>query len=380
MATRVPDMPWTPGPARRAAQDAGRGNGQSARGRGARPARQARAAAGHGRGARRRLQLAERRGGELARARGPGGRGAACDREEDHAAHHSRPGRARGRPRTGPDPGDHLRGGAPAAHARVGSVHPGPDPGARRDDAGHFSGTNSASTRSTRSRRSRSPSCCTTTSRPSPPARRSRSGSTHRAARKGTGRWPSGPSSRCCRRTTTSPTRFAIVSDIMESNGSSSMASVCAARRWRSWTRGFPSRRPAPGVAMGLIKEGDRVAVLTDILGLEDFTRGHGLQGGRHPRGCELDPDGHQDRGADTFVILGGGSAASQPGPHAHPRHHGSGSGRAAHRTCPATLPASSRSRSTRRRSARSSGPRARPSARSRTSRAPRSRSTTAAS
>lgn len=60
-----------------------------------------------------------------------------------------------------------------------------------------------------------------------------------------------------------------IVSEITESNGSSSMASVCGASL-AMMDAGVPLKAPVAGVAMGLIKEGDRFAVLTDILGDED--------------------------------------------------------------------------------------------------------------
>lgn len=60
-----------------------------------------------------------------------------------------------------------------------------------------------------------------------------------------------------------------IVSEITESNGSSSMASVCGASL-ALMDAGVPIKAPVAGVAMGLIKEGDRFAVLTDILGDED--------------------------------------------------------------------------------------------------------------
>jgi polyribonucleotide nucleotidyltransferase len=60
-----------------------------------------------------------------------------------------------------------------------------------------------------------------------------------------------------------------VVSDILESNGSSSMASVCGASM-ALMDAGVPIPRPVAGVAMGLIKEGDKVEVLTDIQGLED--------------------------------------------------------------------------------------------------------------
>ncbi len=60
-----------------------------------------------------------------------------------------------------------------------------------------------------------------------------------------------------------------VVSEITESNGSSSMASVCG-RSLALMDAGVPIKAPVAGVAMGLIKEGDRFAVLTDILGDED--------------------------------------------------------------------------------------------------------------
>jgi len=65
------------------------------------------------------------------------------------------------------------------------------------------------------------------------------------------------------------PYTVRVVSDILESNGSSSMASVCSGSL-SLMDAGVPMRAHVAGVAMGLIKEGDRVAVLTDILGSED--------------------------------------------------------------------------------------------------------------
>lgn len=65
------------------------------------------------------------------------------------------------------------------------------------------------------------------------------------------------------------PYTIRIVSDILESNGSSSMATVCGGSL-ALMDAGVPIRKPVAGVAMGLVKEGDQVAVLTDILGLED--------------------------------------------------------------------------------------------------------------
>ncbi len=66
------------------------------------------------------------------------------------------------------------------------------------------------------------------------------------------------------------PYTIRVVSDIMESNGSSSMATVCGTTM-SLMSAGVPMRKPVAGIAMGLIKEEDgRVAVLTDILGDED--------------------------------------------------------------------------------------------------------------
>lgn len=65
------------------------------------------------------------------------------------------------------------------------------------------------------------------------------------------------------------PYTIRIVSDILESNGSSSMATVCSSSL-ALMDAGVPIRAACAGVAMGLIKEEDRIAVLTDILGLED--------------------------------------------------------------------------------------------------------------
>ena len=60
-----------------------------------------------------------------------------------------------------------------------------------------------------------------------------------------------------------------VVSEITESNGSSSMATVCGSSL-SLMNAGVPIKAPVAGIAMGLIKEGDRYAVLTDILGDED--------------------------------------------------------------------------------------------------------------
>lgn len=66
------------------------------------------------------------------------------------------------------------------------------------------------------------------------------------------------------------PYTIRIVSEVLESNGSSSMGSVCGSTL-ALMDAGVPITAPVSGIAMGLIKEGDRVAVLSDIQGLEDF-------------------------------------------------------------------------------------------------------------
>jgi polyribonucleotide nucleotidyltransferase len=65
------------------------------------------------------------------------------------------------------------------------------------------------------------------------------------------------------------PYALRLVSEVLSSNGSSSMASVCGSTLALMDT-GVPIKAPVAGVAMGLIKEGDRYSILTDIMGMED--------------------------------------------------------------------------------------------------------------
>ena len=65
------------------------------------------------------------------------------------------------------------------------------------------------------------------------------------------------------------PYTIRLVSEVLESNGSSSMASVCGSTL-SLMDAGVPIMAPVAGIAMGLIKEGDQIAILTDIQGLED--------------------------------------------------------------------------------------------------------------
>ena len=65
------------------------------------------------------------------------------------------------------------------------------------------------------------------------------------------------------------PYMFRLVSEVLESNGSSSMGSVCGSTL-SLMHAGVPIRRPVSGVAMGLVKDGDQYTILTDIQGMED--------------------------------------------------------------------------------------------------------------
>jgi polyribonucleotide nucleotidyltransferase len=67
----------------------------------------------------------------------------------------------------------------------------------------------------------------------------------------------------------TFPYTIRVVSEVLESNGSSSMATVCGGSL-ALMDAGVPIKAPVAGIAMGLIKEGEKIAVLTDILGDED--------------------------------------------------------------------------------------------------------------
>ena len=77
------------------------------------------------------------------------------------------------------------------------------------------------------------------------------------------------------------PYTIRLVSEVLESNGSSSMASVCGSTL-SMMDAGVPISAPVAGIAMGLIKEGENIAILTDIQGLEDHFGDNGFQSGRN--------------------------------------------------------------------------------------------------
>ena len=94
----------------------------------------------------------------------------------------------------------------------------------------------------------------------------------------------------------TFPYTIRVVSDILESNGSSSMASVCGSSL-SLMDAGVPIKAPVAGIAMGLIKEGDDYVVLTDIAGVEDHLGDMDFKVAGTEDGHHRPADGHQDHG-----------------------------------------------------------------------------------
>ena len=138
------------------------------------------------------------------------------------------------------------------------------------------------------------PSCCITISRPSVSARRGRFGR-RVGARSGTAHWQSGRLKPVIPGKDEFPYTLRIVSEILESNGSSSMATVCGGTL-ALLDAGVPIKEPVAGIAMGLIKEGDRVMILSDILGLEDHLGDMDFKVSRDEEWRHGASDGHQDR------------------------------------------------------------------------------------
>ena len=89
------------------------------------------------------------------------------------------------------------------------------------------------------------------------------------------------------------PYTLRVVSDILESNGSSSMASVCGATL-ALMDAGVPITAPVAGIAMGLVKEGDDYAILTDIAGAEDHYGDMDFKVAGTEDGHHRAADGHQ--------------------------------------------------------------------------------------
>ena len=116
------------------------------------------------------------------------------------------------------------------------------------------------------------------------------------------------------------PYTIRIVSDILESNGSSSMASVCGASL-ALMDAGVPIKSPVAGIAMGLIQEGDRVAVLSDIRGVEDHLGDMDFKVAGTAEGITGIQMDIKIKGLD-LEILRSALAQARAGPAAHPRGH----------------------------------------------------------
>ena len=143
------------------------------------------------------------------------------------------------------------------------------------------------------------------------------------------------------------PYTIRVVSDILESNGSSSMASVCGSSL-SLMDAGVPIKAPVAGIAMGLIKEGDDYTVLTDIAGVEDHLGDMDFKVAGTAEGITALQMDIKITGV-TFDILRDALAQAKRGPPGHPRPDGRRSSTRRARSSRRTRRASSRSRSTRR-------------------------------
>ena len=174
-----------------------------------------------------------------------------------------------------------------------------------------------------------------------------------------------------------SPYTVRIVSDILESNGSSSMATVCGASL-ALMQAGIKIKGSVAGVAMGLVKEGDNYAVLSDIAGAEDHYGDMDFKVAGTRKGITALQMDIKIMGI-TAQIMREALAQAKQRPHPPAGHHGRDHRLRLARRSRSSRPASTPSRSPPTRSATSSDPAARSSAASSTPPASRSMSTTPA-
>ncbi len=160
------------------------------------------------------------------------------------------------------------------------------------------------------------------------------------------------------------PYTIRIVSETLESNGSSSMGSVCGSTL-SLMDAGVPIKAPVSGIAMGLVKEGDDYVILTDIQGAEDHLGDMDFKVAGSRTRDHRAPDGHQDHRRHP-ADHAGRARAGEAGARVHPREDARGHPGVALRALATTRRGSRRSRSIRRRSAWSSARAARRSAASR--------------
>ena len=137
------------------------------------------------------------------------------------------------------------------------------------------------------------------------------------------------------------PYSMRVVSEITESNGSSSMASVCGGCL-ALMDAGVPLKAHVAGIAMGLIKEGNRFAVLTDILGDEDHLGDMDFKVAGTTDRRDRAADGHQDPGHHQGDHAGRAGAGQGSAP-AHPRQDAGGDGRRQAPRCRSSRRASTR-------------------------------------
>ena len=142
------------------------------------------------------------------------------------------------------------------------------------------------------------------------------------------------------------PYTIRVVSDILESNGSSSMASVCGSTL-SLMDAGVPIKAPVAGIAMGLIKEGDDYIVLTDIAGVEDHLGDMDFKVAGTADGHHRAADGHQDHGRHVRDPARR-ARAGQGGPHCSSSARWPRRSPRRARSCRRTRRGSPRSRSTR--------------------------------
>ena len=126
------------------------------------------------------------------------------------------------------------------------------------------------------------------------------------------------------------PYTIRIVSETLESNGSSSMGSVCGSTL-SLMDAGVPIKAPVGGIAMGLVKEGDDYVILTDIQGAEDHLGDMDFKVAGSQQRDHRAPDGHQDhrRHAGDHAER---ARAGEAGARVHPREDGRGDLRDPHR------------------------------------------------
>ena len=127
----------------------------------------------------------------------------------------------------------------------------------------------------------------------------------------------------------TFPYTIRLVSETLESNGSSSMASVCASTL-ALMDAGVPIMRPVAGIAMGLVKEKDDYIVLTDIAGVEDHLGDMDFKVAGTDERHHGSADGHQDQGRDLPDPArrhgtGAEGTAGHPGQDARGHRHAAG-------------------------------------------------------